>query len=133
MPVSHHFKDDLLMFKAQGSIALDDFFRAWNDFTTDPSFQVPVDMLIDLREAQVDVPGQKMESIVYHLAYNRFFNRMVFVAERGTYTYAMSRMFCSNAECAGCCSEIFHTVTEALAWLNAEHIDAPVPTPTSAG
>lgn len=133
MPISHHFNNDLLIFKAEGDVALDDFFRAWNDLTTDSGFQVPVDLLIDLREAQVDVSGQKMESIVYHLAYNRFFNRMVFVAERGTYTYAMSRMFCSNAECAGCCSEIFHTMTEALAWLNAGCVDHPVPTPASAG
>ena len=44
--------------------------------------------------------------------------KMVFVAERGSFTYAMGRMFCINAEYVGCRSEIFLNMVDALAWLN---------------
>ena len=45
---------------------------------------------------------------------------MVFVAERGSFTYAMGRMFCINAEYVGCRSEIFLNMVDALAWLDGE-------------
>ena len=64
------------------------------------------------------MPGQEIEAIVYRLKEDRFFKKMVFVAERGSFTYAMGRMFCINAEYVGCRSEIFLNMVDALAWLN---------------
>ncbi len=117
MPISYLLKDYLLLFKAEGVVTVRDFYRTWDDITADPSFQVPIDTLIDLRKAHIDVPGHEIERIVYDLKRNRFFNKMVFVAERGSFTYAMGRMFCINAECAGCSSEIFLDMAKALAWI----------------
>ena len=124
MPISYLLKEDLLLFRARGEVAVNDFYTAWNEIKNDPSFRLPIDTLIDLREAQVDVPGQEIEDIVYRLKQNRYFDRMVFVAEPGSFTYAMGRMFCINAECADYCSEIFFSMTEAMAWLNDETHDA---------
>lgn len=132
MTISYLFKDDLLMFKARGAVTVREFYRVWDEITGDPSFQRPLDTLIDLREAQVDVPGQEIEDIVYRLKKNRFFNKMVFVAERGSFTYAMGRMFCINAECAGCRSEIFLNMVDALAWLDGEGMDDESPAPIGA-
>jgi|GEM_PF-3158262 len=126
MPISFLLKDDLLLFKAEGEVTVKDFYRTWDDVAADPSLQVPIDTLIDLRKAHIDVPGQEIERIAYHLKQNRFFNRMVFVAERGSFTYAMARMFCINAECAGCCSEIFLDMAEALAWIGCGSDDDTV-------
>ena len=127
MPISYLFKEDLLLFKARGEVAVDDFYTAWNKITEDPSLHLPIDTLIDLRDAQVDVPGQEIEGIVYRLKQDRLFNKMVFVADRGSFTYAMGRMFCINAEYFGCCSEIFHSMADAMAWLNEESIDGGIP------
>lgn len=127
MPLSYLFKDDLLLFKARGEVTVNDFYLAWDKIKADPSFQRPIDTLIDLRDAQVDVPGQEMEGIVYRLKHNLFFNKMAFVADRGSFTYAMGRMFCINAEYVGCCSEIFHRMADAMAWLNGESIDGGIP------
>ena len=124
MPISYLFKEDLLLFRARGEVVVTDFYRAWNEIKADPSLHLPIDTLIDLRDAQVDIPGQEIEGIVYRLKQKRLFGRMVFVAERGSFTYAMGRMFCINAECAGCCSEIFLSMTEAMAWLNDETCEA---------
>ena len=66
MPISYLFKGDLLMFKARGAVTVKEFYLAWNKASGDPSFQRPIDALIDLREAQVDVPGQEIEDIVTH-------------------------------------------------------------------
>jgi hypothetical protein len=123
MPISYLFKGELLMFKAIGAVTVKEFYQVWDEITGDPSFQQPLDTLIDLREAQVDVPGQEIEDIVYRLKQDRFFNKIVFVAKRGSFTYAMGRMFCINAECAGCCSEIFLNMVDALAWLDEECVD----------
>ena len=120
MPISYLFKDDMLIFKAQGEVTVNEFYQAWDEITDDSSFHLPIDTLIDLREAQVDVPGQEIEGIVYRLKRNRVFNKMGFVAERGSFTYAMGRMFCINAETVGCCSEIFHNMADAMAWLDGE-------------
>lgn len=120
MPISYLFKGDLLMFKARGAVTVKEFYLAWQKISGDPSFQRPVDTLIDLREAQVDVPGQEIEAIVYRLKENRFFKKMVFVAKRGSFTYAMGRMFCINAEYVGCRSEIFLNMVDALAWLDGD-------------
>ena len=127
MSVSYLFKDDLLLFKGRGDVTVNEFYRAWDTIKRDPSFQLPIDTLIDLREAQVDVPGQEIEGIVYRLKHDLVFNKMVFVAERGSFTYAMGRMFCINAEYFGCCSEIFHSMADAMAWLNEESIDGGIP------
>ncbi len=127
MPISYLIKDDLLMFKAQGEVTVNEFYQTWDKITVDSSFHMPIDTLIDLREAQVDVPGQEIEGIVYHLKHNRFFNKMVFVAERGSFTYAMGRMFCINAEYVGYRSEIFLSMADALAWLNDETIEGGIP------
>ena len=127
MSVSYLFKDDLLLFKGRGDVTVNEFYRAWDTIKRDPSFQLPIDTLIDLREAQVDVPGQEIEGIVYRLKRNRVFNKMAFVAERGSFTYAMGRMFCINAEYVGYCSEIFLSMTDALAWLNTESVEGGVP------
>ena len=118
MPISYLFKGNLLMFKARGAVTVKEFYLAWNKASGDPSFQRPIDALIDLREAQVDVPGQEIEDIVYRLKKDRLFKKMVFVAERGSFTYAMGRMFCINAEYVGCRSEIFLNMVDALAWLD---------------
>jgi hypothetical protein len=123
MPISYLFKGDFLMFKARGAVTVKEFYLAWNKISGDPSFQRPLDTLIDLREAQVDVPGQEIEAIAYRLKEDRFFNKMVFVAERGSFTYAMGRMFCINAEYVGCRSEIFLNMVDALAWLDREGMD----------
>ena len=127
MPVTHLFRNDLLMLKAQGEVAVQDFYRAWDQFKADPYFRVPVDLLIDLREAHVDVPGSEMEGIVYELKHHRFFKKMGIVAERASFTYAMGRMFCINAECAGCCSEIFLEMADALTWLEGQTIAGAFP------
>jgi len=127
MPISYLFKDDLLMLKAQGEITVNEFYQAWDKITNDSSFRPPIDTLIDLREAQVDVPGQEIEEIVYRLKRNRLFKKMVFVAERGSFTYAMGRMFCINAEYVGYNSEIFLNMADALAWLNEETIEGGIP------
>jgi len=127
MPISYLFKDDLLIFKARGEVTVSDFYRAWNDITDDPSLHLPIDTLIDLREAQVNVPGQEIEGIVYRLKQDRFFNKIGFVADRGSFTYAMGRMFCTNAECVDFCSEIFHRMADAMSWLNGEDIDSAIP------
>ena len=121
MPISYRLKGDLLMFRAQGEVSVRDFYRAWDEITTGQSFELPINTLIDLREAQIDVPGEEIEGIVYDLKHHQFFNRMVFVAERGSFTYAMGRMFCINAECAGCTSEIFLHISDALSWINCEN------------
>ena len=123
MPISYLFKGDLLMFKDRGDVTVKEFYLAWNKISGDPSFQRPLDTLIDLREAQVDVPGQEIEAIVYRLKEDRLFKKMVFVAERGSFTYAMGRMFCINAEYVGCRSEIFLNMVDALAWLDREGMD----------
>lgn len=127
MPVSYQFKDDLLIFKARGEVAVKDFYAAWNEITDNQSLHLPIDTLIDLREAQVNAPGQEIEGIVYRLKQDRLFQKMVFVAERGSFTYAMGRMFCTNAECIGCCSEIFLSINDAMAWLNEEAGDTGIP------
>jgi hypothetical protein len=131
MPVAHLIKNDVLMFKAQGEVTTDDFYRAWDTIQADPCLHLPIDLLVDLREAHVDLPGQEIEAIVYDLKRHRVFKKMVFVAERGSFTYAMGRMFCINAECAGCCSVIFLDMSEALAWLEDDSIkdgtSAPLP------
>jgi len=127
MPISYLFKDDLLIFRAQGDVTVNEFYQAWDEIADDSSIHPPIDTLIDLREAQVDVPGQEIEGIVYRLKLNRVFNRMVFVAERGSFTYAMGRMFCINAEYVGYCSEIFLSMTDALAWLKEESIEGGTP------
>ena len=124
MPISYLFKEDLLLFRARGEVTVTDFYTAWDEIKDDPSFNLPIDTLIDLRDAQVDVPGQEIEGIVYRLKQNRYFDRMVFVAEPGSFTYAMGRMFCINAECADYSSEIFFSMTEAMAWLNDETREA---------
>jgi len=120
MPVIHLLRNDVLIFKARGEVSVADFYDAWNDVKTAPSLQIPVDLLIDLREAHVDLSGQEIEAAVYDLKGTPSFNKMVFVAERGSFTYAMGRMFCINAECAGCCSEIFLNMPDALAWLGGD-------------
>ena len=127
MSVSYLFEDDLLIFRAQGAVTVREFYAAWKAFTADEPFQPPIDALIDLRGAHVDVPGQEMEQIVYRLKHNQFFNKMVFVAERGSFTYAMGRMFCINAECAGCPSEIFLDMADAMVWLYGEGFDDSPP------
>ena len=53
------------MFKARGAVTVKEFYLAWNKISGDPSFQRPLDTLIDLREARVDVPGQEIEAIAY--------------------------------------------------------------------
>ena len=118
MPIAYLLKENLLLFKAEGEVTVKDFYRTWREVAADMSCQVPLNTLIDLRNAHIDVPGQEIETIVHHLKHNRFFNKMGIVAERGSFTYAMGRMFCINAECAGCCSEIFLDMTEALNWLD---------------
>ena len=120
MPISYVLQDDLLVFKAKGEVTVKDFYSAWDDIKRDPEFHVPLDTLIDLREAHIDVPGEELDGIVHNLKNNRFFTKMVFVAERGSFTYAMGRMFCINAECAGCCAEIFLDIVEAMDWLNSD-------------
>ena len=117
MPITHLIEDDLLIFKARGAVTVDDFFKSWDDITSGAPFQPPIDTLIDLRKAQIDVPGHEIESIVYDLKRTRLFDKIAFVAERGSFTYAMGRMFCINAEYVGCQAEIFFGMTEALEWL----------------
>jgi hypothetical protein len=129
MPVTHLLRNDVLIFKARGEVSVADFYDAWKDVKAVPSFHLPIDLLVDLREAHVDLPGQEIEAVVYDLKRNRFFNKMVFVAERGSFTYAMGRMFCINAECAGCCSEIFLAMPDALAWLEGDSINSGTPPP----
>lgn len=120
MPITYVLQDDLLLFKAKGEVTVKDFYRTWHEVKRDPQFHVPIDTLIDLREAHIDVPGEAFEGIVHNLKTNRFFTKMVFVAERGSFTYAMGRMFCINAECAGCCAEIFLDIVEAMNWLDSD-------------
>ena len=129
MPVAHLIKNDVLMFKAQGEVSADDFFDTWDQVKQNPCFHQPIDLLIDLRKAHIDLSGQEIEAIVYELKRHQFFKKIVFVAERGSFTYAMGRMFCINAECAGCCSEIFLDMSEALAWLEGDRINSGTPTP----
>ena len=120
MPITHRIEDDLLIFKARGTVAVKDFFKTWDDITARTPFQAPIDTLIDLRGAQIDVPGHEIESIVYDLKRNRLFNKIAFVAERGSFSYAMGRMFCINAEYIGCQAEIFLQMAEALDWLASQ-------------
>ena len=127
MSVMHLIQDDLLVFKARDEVSAHDFYAAWDKIRIDPAFQPPIDTLVDLREAQVDIPGNEIESMVYYLKANRFCDKMVLVAARGSFTYAMGRMFCLNAECAGFCSEIFLNMMEALAWLNSESAEDRLP------
>ena len=127
MPISYLLIDDLLMFKAIGDVTVHDFYETWDEVATDLPSQAPLDTLIDLREAHIDVPGQEIERIVYNLKQNQFFNKIVFVAERGSFTYAMGRMLCINAEHAGCCSEIFLEMNEALAWLHGDGVEDTCP------
>ena len=129
MPVAHLIKNDVLMFKAQGDVTAQDFFDTWDQIKTDPCFHLPIDLLVDLREAHVDLSGQEIEAIVYDLKRHQLFKKIVFVAKRGSFSYAMGRMFCINAECAGCCSEIFLDMTEALAWLEGDSINSGTPAP----
>jgi len=128
MPVTYLLQNDVLIFKARGEVSVADFYDAWNDVKIAPSLQIPVDLLIDLREAHVDLSGQEIETVVYDLKGRQSFNKMVFVAERGSFTYAMGRMFCINAECAGCCSEIFLNMPDALAWLEGDSAKNGTPT-----
>ena len=120
MPVSTILQDDLLMFKANGEVTVKDFYGAWDEIRSDPHFHLPLDTLIDLREAHIDVPGEELEAIVYHLKSNHFFNKMVFVADRGSFTYAMGRMFCINAEWAGYRAELFVDIVAAMDWVNID-------------
>ena len=120
MPIAYLLKDDLLLFKAEGDVTVKDFYRTWSEVAADKSCQVPLNTLIDLRKARIDVPGQEIERIVNDLKHKRFFNKMGFVAERGSFTYAMGRMFCINAEYVGCRSEIFLNMIDALAWLDGD-------------
>ncbi len=129
MPVAHLIKNDVLMFKAQGDVTAQDFFDTWDQIKTDPCFHLPIDLMVDLREAHVDLSGQEIEAIVYDLKRHQLFKKIVFVAERGSFTYAIGRMFCINAECAGCCSEIFLDMTEALAWLEGDSINCSTSPP----
>ena len=133
MPVTSLLRNDVLMFKARGEVSIADFYDAWNEAKAISYLKIPIDLLIDLREAHVDHSGQEIEAVVYDLKRNRFFSKMVFVAERGSFTYAMGRMFCINAECAGCCSEIFLDMDEALAWLKDESIKGGKPAPIPQG
>jgi hypothetical protein len=128
MPVIHLLRNEALIFKARGEVSVEDFYNAWDDIKTAPSLHIPIDLLIDLREAHVDLSGQEIETIVYDLKGRQFFRKMVFVAERGSFTYAMGRMFCINAECAGCSSEIFLNMPDALAWLEGDRIKSGPPT-----
>jgi len=128
MPVIYLLRNDVLIFKARGEVSVADFYEAWDDVKTVPSLHLPINLLINLREAHVDLSGQEIEAVVYDLKGNRFFNRMAFVAERGSFTYAIGRMFCINAECAGCCSEIFLSMSDALAWLAEDSIKNGTPT-----
>ena len=120
MTITPFFKDELLIFRACGDIAIDDFFRAWVSVASETALQMPLDTLIDLRGSQIDVPGHEIESIVYYLKRHAFFNKMAFVADRGSFSYAMGRMFCINAEYIGCRSEIFISMAEALDWIEGE-------------
>ena len=127
MPISYRLIDNLLLFKAEGDVTITQFYRVWGETTSDPSFQVPLNTLIDLREAHIDVPSHEIENIVYHLKRNHLFNKIALVAERESFSYAMGRMFCINAENIGCCSDIFINVAEALAWLGNESDEGPPP------
>jgi len=125
MPISYLFRDDLLMLKAQGEATVGDFYKAWEIARTDPHFHIPLNMLIDLRDAYVDVPGQELERVVYDLKGKQFFDKMAFVADRGSFTYAMGRMFCINADSTGFCSDIFLNMADALSWLSGGSPDIP--------
>ena len=120
MTVTHLIRSDLLLFKAFDHVTANDFYAAWNEIRKDGAFQTPIDTLVDLREAQVDIPGRDIETIVDDLNANRFFNKLVIVADRGSFTYAMGRMFCLKAEHVGFCPEICLTMMEALSWLNED-------------
>ncbi len=126
MPVTHLITDDLLMFKVSEEVNAKAFYSAWNTIQSDPAFQPPMNTLVDLRGAQVDIPGDDILKMVEYLEAHRSMKRVVIVAERGSFTYAMGRMFCINAECAGFCSEIFLSMSEALAWLNDDSVDETI-------
>jgi hypothetical protein len=127
MPITPRFNEGLLIFEARGTITIEDFFRAWKSAVAAPGVRVPLDTLIDLRASQIDVPGHEIESTVYRLKRLALFDKMAFVADRGSFSYAMGRMFCINAEYIGCRSEIFLTVDEALDWLASDNHDQAGP------
>jgi hypothetical protein len=127
MPVTHCIQDDLLVFKASDEVSAEDFYAACDKIHSDPAFRPPIDALVDLREAQVDIPGKQIENMVYHLKAGGHYHKMVIVAARGSFTYAMGRMFCLHAECIGFSSEIFLNRMEALAWLEGPKGDARLP------
>lgn len=128
MPITHLFKDNLLMCKARGNLSADNLYTTCRNIMADPDFQPPVDTLIDLREALVDMPGGEIERIVYRLNDSRFFDKMALVAPPRSFTYAMGRMFCIRAEFLGLEAEIFPGMREAAAWLYAENEAQTAPT-----
>jgi len=125
MNISHLLQDQLLIFNAQGEVTVNDFFEAWKIVKSDSHFHMPIDMLIDLRDAHIDVPSQKLERIVYNLKHKQFFDHIAFVADRGSFTYAMGRMFCINSESCGYFAEIFLNMPDALVWLDYRSPDSP--------
>lgn len=118
MPISHLLINELLLFKAEGEVTPNAFHDAWNRVAAGPSVAVPIDTLVDLRNAHIDVPGPEIEAMVFWLERHRVFNKIAIVADRGSFTYAMGRMFCINYEFIGCQAETFIHIEDALAWLS---------------
>jgi hypothetical protein len=116
MPIHYLFSTDLLILKIRGVVTFGDFFRSWKRIMSDRSFQPPIDVLVDLRQTHLDLPGHDLEQLICYWRRSPLFKKIAMVVEQDVTTYTKCRILCVKAEYSGFSIQVFVNIKEAMAW-----------------
>ena len=116
MPIHYLFSTDLLILKIREAATFGDFFRSWKRIMSDRSFQPPIDMLVDLRQTQLDLPGHDLDKLICYWRRSPLFKKIAMVVEQDAATCTKCRTICANAEFSFLSIQVFVDIKEAMAW-----------------
>ena len=83
---------------------------------SDRSFQPPIDVLVDLRQTQLDLPGHDLDKLVCYWRRSALFKKIAMVVEQDVATYTTCRTICVKAEFSCFSIQAFVDIKEAMVW-----------------
>ena len=96
MPIHYLFSTDLLILKIREAATFGDFFRSWKRIMSDRSFQPPIDLLVDLRQTQLDLPGHDLDKLICYWRRSPLFKKIAMVVKQDVATYSKCRTICAK-------------------------------------
>lgn len=127
MPVTVHVdsKANLITFRCEGKLTLDDIQRALDEMFADPGFRSGLNALWDLRDASIGVYAQEIPDLLRMIRdrqdeRGRDYRVAILVA--GSPDFGLSTLFEMSAHAMPFTVRVFRGSTEAGRWLKGEQV-----------